>query len=48
MHNPRQCFSSQLRNEEEEEEDLETTKKKRERKTKKRKLSYLYSDVTKF
>jgi hypothetical protein len=34
MHNPRQCFSSQLRNEEEEEEDLETTKKKKKKKKK--------------
>jgi hypothetical protein len=32
MHNPRQCFSSQLRNEEEE-EDLETTKKLKKQKT---------------
>jgi hypothetical protein len=30
MHNPRQCFNSQLRNEEEE-EDLETTKKKKKK-----------------
>lgn len=46
MHNPRQCFSSQLRNEEEE-EDLETKKRKKEQETDKYHISTQMSQNSK-